>query len=103
MPASDPTLNPATVGPSPVAAQYVVTFLKPEMLHIYRQITTLRAFRPVVFCQKRENETTFPFADLRILPKPRTHALRRIWQKQILRRPITIYRNEAQRTLDSLS
>ena len=65
------------------------------MLHIYRQITGLQAFRPVVFCQKRENTESFPFADVRLLPRPRTRAVRRLWQKQILGRPITIYRSEA--------
>ena len=86
----------------PVAAQYVVTFLKPEMLHVYRQITSLRAYRPVVFCQKRENAETFPFRDIVLQPKPLTHALRRIWQKQIRGLPITIYRSEARRTLREL-
>ena len=87
----------------PVAAQYLATFLKPEMLHLYRQITALRAFRPMVICQKREQAAAFPFEDLRLVPKPRTHALRRIWQKQILGRPITIYRSEAWRLFDTLS
>jgi glycosyltransferase involved in cell wall biosynthesis len=73
----------------------VVTFLKPEMLHIYRQIQSLRAFRPVVFCQKRENPDQFPWSDVTVVPKPRSHQLRRFWQKTILRRPITIYRSEA--------
>ena len=82
----------------PVAAQYVVTFLKPEMLHLYRQITSLRAYRPVVFCQKRENADAFPFENIVLQPKPRTHQLRRLWQKQILGQPITIYQAEAQRT-----
>ena len=86
----------------PVAAQYVVTFLKPEMLHVYRQITSLRAYRPVVFCQKRENATAFPFGEIVRLPKPRTHQLRRLWQKQIRGQPITIYRSEARRTLAEL-
>jgi colanic acid/amylovoran biosynthesis glycosyltransferase len=85
-----------------VAAQYLATFLKPEMLHIYRQITALRAFRPVVLCQNREAPQAFPFEDLRLLPKARTRALRRIWQKQILGRPITIYRSEARRIVDVL-
>jgi glycosyltransferase involved in cell wall biosynthesis len=85
---------PKTIG-TPVAAQYLATFLKPEMWHIYRQIRALTAFRPLVFCQKRENATRFPFDDIVTLPKPRTHQLRRLWQKTILRRPITIYRSEA--------
>jgi len=87
----------------PVAAQYVATFLKPEMLHIYRQITALQAFRPIVFCQKRENEESFPFHDFHLLPRPRTRALRRLWQKQILGRPITIYRSEARRFAATLT
>lgn len=86
----------------PVAAQYVVTFLKPEMLHVYRQITALRAFRPVVFCQKRENPAQFPFEPVVIVPKPRTHQLRRLIQKQLLDQPITIYRSEAERLLAAL-
>ena len=88
--------------PAPVAAQYVVTFLKPEMLHIYRQITALRAFQPVVFCQKREHAAEFPFDEIVVLPKPRTHPLRRFVQKQLLARPITIYRSEARRILAAL-
>ena len=31
------------------------------MLHIYRQITSLRRVRPVVIAQKRENADCFPF------------------------------------------
>jgi glycosyltransferase involved in cell wall biosynthesis len=89
--------------PAPVAAQYLATFLKPEMWHIYRQIRALRSFRPVVFCQKRENATRFPFDDLVLTPKPRTHQLRRLWQKTILRRPITIYRSEARALAQALA
>ena len=81
----------------PIAAQYVATFLKPEMLHLYRQIVALRKWRPVVISQKRENAADFPCADLVLMPKPRTHALRRFWQKQLCGRPITIYRSEARR------
>ena len=86
----------------PVAAQYVVTFLKPEMLHVYRQITALRAFRPVVFCQKRENADRFPFDDLHIFRKPVSHPVRRLVQKQLLGRPVTIYCSEARRILAAL-
>ena len=83
----------------PVAVQYCATFLKPEMLHIYRQITALRRWRPMVLCQKREEAARFPFdADaLTVLPKPATHGLRRIWVKQICDRPVMIYRSEARR------
>jgi colanic acid/amylovoran biosynthesis glycosyltransferase len=87
---------------APVAAQYVATFLKPEMLHIYRQIRALERFRPVVICQKRENGADFPLEDVMVVPKPATHQLRRIWQKQILGRPITIYKSEALRLAETL-
>jgi colanic acid/amylovoran biosynthesis glycosyltransferase len=80
-----------------VAAQYLATFLKPEMLHIYRQITALREFRPLVLCQKRENSAAFPFDNIHVLPKARTRAWRRFWQKQLFKRPVTIYRSEARR------
>ncbi|MGB8169685.1 MAG: glycosyltransferase [Chthoniobacteraceae bacterium] len=91
-----------TQNEAPVAAQYVVTFLKPEMLHVYRQITALRVFRPVVFCQKREHAADFPFDPIVVLPKPRTHQLRRFVQKTLRNRPITIYRSEARRILNAL-
>ncbi len=87
---------------APVAAQYVITFLQLEMRHIYRQITALSAFRPVVFCQKRVHAAEFPFEEIVVLPKPRTHQLRRFVQKQVLGRPITIYRSEARRILAAL-
>ena len=45
----------------PVVASYCATFLKPEMLHIYRQITALERVRPVVIAQKREEAQRFPF------------------------------------------
>jgi colanic acid/amylovoran biosynthesis glycosyltransferase len=57
------------------------------MLHIYRQITSLRRVRPVVIAQKRENEERFPFQDVRVVKKPAWHFLRRIWFKQIVDRP----------------
>jgi colanic acid/amylovoran biosynthesis glycosyltransferase len=81
----------------PVAAQYVATFLKPEMLHIYRQIRALSAWRPVVFCQKREHEKEFPWQGTMIVPKPRTHQFRRFYYKTILHEPIVAYPGEARR------
>ncbi len=70
-----------------MVASYCATFLKPEMLHIYRQITSLRRVRPVVIAQKRENADLFPFQAIRIVEKPALHFLRRIWFKQIADRP----------------
>lgn len=64
------------------------------MQHIYRQITGLEKFRPVVFAQKRENAEQFPFSDVVLIPKARTHFARKIWQRQIRRVPVRIYRSE---------
>ncbi len=79
----------------PVAAQYCATFLKPEMLHIYRQISALRAYQPLVLTQKRENATRFPFEPLITLRRPWTREFRRFWQKSILRGPLFISGAEA--------
>jgi colanic acid/amylovoran biosynthesis glycosyltransferase len=91
--------NPASVEPVAPArrlvASYIVTFLKPEMLHIYRQVRRLERWETVVLCQKRENASAFPFEQVQIIPKPRTHQLRRWWQKTVRGRPITIYPSEA--------
>jgi glycosyltransferase involved in cell wall biosynthesis len=71
----------------PVIASYCATFLKPEMLHIYRQITGLKRCAPVVIAQKRENVDRFPFEAVQMVPKPRMHFLRRLWFRQVRDRP----------------
>ncbi len=67
----------------PVIACYCATFLKPEMLHIYRQITALGRCSPVVITQKREQAGRYPFEPIYIVPKPATHFLRRFWFRQL--------------------
>jgi len=79
----------------PVAAQYCATFLKPEMLHIYRQISALRAYQPLVLTQRRENAARFPFEPIVTLRRPWTHEFRRFWQKTILGGPLFISGMEA--------
>ena len=82
----------------PVVASYCATFLKPEMLHIYRQITSLDRVRPIVIAQKRENADQFPFDRVCTVGKPATHFLRRFWFRQILDAPWQVSKFE----LDSL-
>jgi colanic acid/amylovoran biosynthesis glycosyltransferase len=67
----------------PIVACYCATFLKPEMLHIYRQITALKRCTPVVIAQKREQPERFPFEVVQLVPKPATHFLRRFWFRQV--------------------
>jgi colanic acid/amylovoran biosynthesis glycosyltransferase len=67
----------------PVVASYCATFLKPEMLHIYRQITSLKRVSPIVIAQKREEAGRYPFDRVTVVPKPVTHFVRRFWFKQV--------------------
>ena len=78
----------------PVVACYCATFLKPEMLHIYRQITSLTRVRPIVIAQKREEAERYPLEAVTVVGKPATHFLRRIWFKQIRDTPWQISRRE---------
>jgi colanic acid/amylovoran biosynthesis glycosyltransferase len=86
-----------------VIACYCATFLKPEMLHIYRQITGLTRCDPVVIAQKRENAERYPFEAVHIVPKPATHFLRRFWFRQMRDRPWRISDAEVGQLLSVLS
>ncbi len=87
----------------PVVASYCATFLKPEMLHIYRQITALERFRPVVIARKREEAQRFPFAPLYLVPRPATHFLRRFWFHDVRRAPWRMSLGETKRVLRVLA
>ena len=85
-----------------MVAFYCATFLRPEMLHIYRQITGLERVEPVVIAQKRENAAAFPFANVDIVRKPITHELRRFWFRQLQHRPWQISPHELRALIRSL-
>ena len=87
----------------PIVACYCATFLKPEMLHIYRQITALKRCTPVVIAQKREQPERFPFEAVQLVPKPATHFLRRFWFRQVRDRPWQISDAELHELLRVLS
>ncbi|MBA3962742.1 MAG: glycosyltransferase [Chthoniobacterales bacterium] len=71
----------------PVVASYCATFLKPEMLHIYRQIIALERFQPVVIARKREEAKRLPFSPVFVVPRSATHFLRRFWFRNIRHAP----------------
>lgn len=81
---------------SPRVASYCTTFLKPEMLHIYRQVTGLRRYETVVLTKERQNAERFPFDDVKVLPKPRSNFVRRFYLKYIQKVPPIFYRGEFQ-------
>ena len=85
-----------------VVASYCATFLKPEMLHIYRQITALQRVAPIVIAQKRENSARFPFDKIDIVPKPALHFLRRFWFRQLRDKPWQISGGELRALLEIL-
>jgi colanic acid/amylovoran biosynthesis glycosyltransferase len=90
-------LNPlrsAVSNPKPIVASYCTHFLKAEMLHIYRQITSLRQFDTFVIAKYRENPGRYPFPDLELLDKPKTNLVRRGSLKYLTRAPALLYRGE---------
>jgi colanic acid/amylovoran biosynthesis glycosyltransferase len=87
----------------PVVASYCATFLKPEMLHIYRQITSLERVRPVVLAQKRECADRFPFPHLHLVRRSRAHFFRHFWYRKLRGAPWRVSQEEiveARRILD---
>ena len=87
----------------PVVASYCATFLKPEMLHIYRQITALKRCQPVVIAQKREEAGRYPFEPVHLIAKPSAHFLRRFWFRQLRDAPWQISAAEMHALLDVLT
>ncbi len=85
-----------------MVASYCATFLKPEMLHIYRQITGLTRVQPMVIAQKREETERFPFERVTVVPKPATHFARRFWFRKIRHAPWQISRGEVERLIGVL-
>ena len=80
----------------PVVASYCTTFLKPEMLHIYRQVTGLQRYGTFVLTRERLGAEEFPFAEMEVLPRARKNFVKRFWLKHVARRPPVYYRGELQ-------
>jgi colanic acid/amylovoran biosynthesis glycosyltransferase len=78
----------------PTVASYCTTFLKPEMMHIYRQVSCLKRYDTFVICKERMCEDRFPFGEVEIQPKVRKNFLRRFWLKYVKQEPPIVYRGE---------
>ncbi len=80
----------------PTVASYCTTFLKPEMLHIYRQITGLQRYDTFVICKERQSEELYPMREgaVALAPGVRSNFLRRFWLKYIKHEPPIVYRGE---------
>ena len=79
-----------------IVASYCTTFLKPEMWHIYRQVTALRGVGTFVMTKKLQEPVRFPFPDIELIPQPRMNLLRHGWLKFVKREPPIVYRGEYQ-------
>ena len=80
----------------PVVASYCTTFLKREMAHIYRQVTSLRTFETFVMTKARQNADRYPFDDIELVGKPTKNFLRRFYLKYIRQTAAVVYRGEFQ-------
>ncbi len=88
----------------PTVACFCATFLPAEALHIYRQITALRRWRPVVLTQKLVNPERFPFPmdRLEVLPRSPWRSVRRVWFRQLRRAPVPLSGGEARAVVQEL-
>ena len=93
-PMPEAVINPAS---QPVVASYCTTFLKPEMLHIYRQVKGLRRYKTFVVTRERLGEDAFPFSDVEFLP--RLFFLPRYYLKWVRKMPPLCYRGEWQQLM----
>ena len=80
----------------PVVASYCTTFLKPEMLHIYRQVSGLKRHDTFVICKERQCAEKYPMPPdgIEMAPGVRSNFLRRFWLKYIKKEPPIVYRGE---------
>jgi glycosyltransferase involved in cell wall biosynthesis len=79
-----------------VIASYCTSFLKAEMLHIYRQVCALHEVDTFIMTKAVQNPERFPFRDIEVIPTPRMNLLRHGWLKFVERRPPIVYRGEYQ-------
>lgn len=80
----------------PIVASYCTTFLKPEMRHIYRQVTGLRRYGTFVLTRERQEAEQFPFEQVEMIPRARKNFLKRFYLKYLRRLPPVYYRGELQ-------
>src|SRR2546429_2086577 len=74
-----------------VIASYCSSFLKPEMLHIYRQVKAPRGVDTFFVTKEGQKAKKFPFPHVEVIPKRRTKLLVHGWLKIGERRPPLVY------------
>lgn len=76
------------------------TYLKPEMLHIYRQIASTPTFRRIVVAQKVENTKMFPDITPVVIPRSNWRFLSRATANSLGRLPWQVSRSESESVND---
>jgi colanic acid/amylovoran biosynthesis glycosyltransferase len=84
-------------GETPVVAFFCATWLKPEMLHIHRQVHAVDGWQPFVLAQKVENLSIFPVDRLEVVPRSPWRFASRAVEKYLTHTPWQITRGEAAR------
>lgn len=67
--------------PSKTIVSYCATFLKLEMLHVYRQVVGVRSFRNLVVTRRLENPARFPHDPVVELKKSPLRFFHRLWHR----------------------
>lgn len=78
----------------PTVASYCTVFLKPEMLHIYRQVCGTKKYRNLVVTKTRQHTEMFPYEFVLILPLPKVNLFKRFYSKYFNGSNSFIYRGE---------
>src|SRR2546421_5966220 len=81
-----------------VVASYCSSFLKSEMLHIYRQVKALRGVHTFFVTKKVQNAERFSFDDIEGIPKRRPNLLLHGWFEFVERRPPLVFCGQDQTT-----
>lgn len=81
---------------------FIGTFLKPEMWHVYNQVTGLRRFRSAVLTRERQNAEMFPFDEVHHVRSGRTPWWKHCWLKYAKREPKAVYRGMIPTLIDQL-
>lgn len=86
----------------PLIAFFCATYLRPEMHHVYRQITALEDFSRLVVAQKIEHLDGFPFDPIIQLPKSPWRWWARLRERSMGQPPWQISQKEIAKLLEIL-
>ena len=83
-------------------AYFCATYLKPEMRHIYRQVTGQSRYRPIVLAQKLENLGAFPFDPIHVIRRSSLRPIFRMGEHRLGGGPWQISPGEARRMVAAI-